>query len=371
MKLLFFLHSLSSGGAERVTATLANYWAKKGWQVTIVTVTGNESDFYSLDKTIQRIALGLDQASANTLSGLLNNAKRVNELRRVLRQIEPSVAISMMSTANCLLALAGSGLPLRKIGSERTYPPALPLGRVWERMRRWCYPRLDVLVAQTEDAADWLRKNAPARAVEVIFNPISFPLEKHEPIVQPYITKQAGGIGRYTLLAVGRLGKEKGFDTLLDVFASLASRHPNWQLVILGEGKLRGALEEKITTLQLTESVYLPGAVGNVGDWYDAADAYVLTSLYEGFPNTLLEALAHGLPAVAVDCDTGPRDIIRHNTNGFLIPLKDPVGLYEALDLLMCNEKLRKKFGECAIEVRQQFSVQSVADMWESLFDAA
>lgn len=362
---------MSSGGAERVTATLSNYWAKKGWQVTIVTVTSSESDFYALDKAIERIALGLDRGSASMLAGLLNNARRVYALRRVLRQVEPDVAISMMSTANCLLALAGSDLPLRTVGSERIYPPAMPLGLVWDGIRRWCYSRLDVLVAQTAQSADWLRANAPARAVEVIPNSVTFPMENHESTIQPYMINQSMPNTKYVLLSVGRLEEQKGFDNLLDVFASLASRHPNWQLVILGEGKLRGALEEKITTLQLTESVYLPGAISNVGDWYDAADAYVLTSLYEGFPNTLLEALAHGLPAVAVDCDTGPRDIIRHNTNGLLVPQEDPIGLREALDLLMCDEQLRKKFGECAVEVRQQFSVQSVADMWESLFDVA
>ena len=128
--------------------------------------------------------------------------------------------------------------------------------------------------------------------------------------------------GRKVLLAVGRLEVEKGFDWLIDAFSALATKYPEWDLVILGEGSLRATLEKQVQTSGLARRVFLPGRVGNVGDWYERANLYVMSSRFEGFGNTLGEAMAYGLPAVSFDCETGPRNIIRHETDGLLVPLE-------------------------------------------------
>lgn len=369
MKIIFFIHSLASGGAERVTATLANYWAAKGWTVIVVTVAGADRDFYALDDRIERIALNLDGDSMTTLQAVLANVRRIRSLRAVLCKKKPDIAVAMMATANVTLALAGWGLKLQTIGSERTFPPAMPLGRMWETLRQWTYPLLSGLVAQTSQSADWLKVHAAARRIAVIPNPLNYPLSVREPKIVPKDFLRQYGTS-HLLLAVGRLGKEKGFDRLLQTFSYLHTLYPDWALVILGEGKQRDALQALAVSLEIEDRVIFPGAVGNVGQWFEAADAYVLTSLFEGFPNALLEALAHGVPSVAVDCETGPREILRHDVDGLLVPQDDEEALTQALMKVMGDSALRARFSERAIEVREEYAVDRVARQWEQLFSS-
>ena len=165
MKLLFFIHSLSGGGAERVTANLANHWAAKGWDITIVTLAPRSLDFYALHPGVKRIALELAGESRNVVAGLWKNLHRVRALRQVLRQVQPDIALALMSTANVILALATRGLAnVCAIGSERTHPPQFPLGAQWEALRRSTYGRLAAVVALTQESAEWLKAAHPRPA---------------------------------------------------------------------------------------------------------------------------------------------------------------------------------------------------------------
>jgi glycosyltransferase involved in cell wall biosynthesis len=170
------------------------------------------------------------------------------------------------------------------------------------------------------------------------------------------------------LLAAGRLVDEKNFSLLIDVFKRLAAAHPGWDLVILGEGPLDKALRKQADDCGLGERVLLPGLAGNPGAWYARADLYVMSSRFEGFPNTLLEALAHGVPGVSFDCDTGPRDIIRHGTDGLLIPANDAQAMHQGLDKLMGDDAYRGQLAMRAGDARDRFSIERVAGMWESVF---
>lgn len=366
MKLLFFIFSLSSGGAERVTVNLANYWAAKGWEITIVSLTPLSHDFYELHPAVRRIPLELAGMSPTLLVGLWQNLRRVRALRRVLREVRPDIALAMMSTANVILALATWGLPnVRSIGSERTHPPQFPLGPLWERLRRRTYGRLVAVTALTRASAEWLRVNTGARRVPVIPNAALWPLPMQTPRITPASVCQPG---RYLLLAVGRLVADKGFDWLVDAFTNLAEKYPEWDLVILGEGFQRSGLQAHVRAAGLEKRVFLPGLAGNVREWYERADLYVMSSRREGFPNTLAEAMAHGLPAVSFDCDTGPRDIIRHEVDGLLVPPGDVVALRSALNRLMTDADLRAQFASRAVEARRRFSMERISGMWEELF---
>lgn len=368
MKLLIFIHSLAGGGAERVAATLANHWARRNWEITVVTLAPRQLDFYPLEPEVKRISLDLAGDSAHVLHGLAQNARRIWALRQVIRQSGPTVALSMMSTPNVLLAMATRGMGgLHAVGSERIYPPHLPLGRLWHAMRRRMYGRLDAIVALTQECASWVGSHSSARRIAVIPNPVSWPLPDNLPRVVP---DALCADGRKVLLAVGRLCSQKNFAMLVDVFARLAPRHPDWDLVILGEGPERPMLEQRIRDAGLGERVFAPGIAGNVGEWYARADLYVMTSRFEGFPNALAEALGHGLPAVSVDCDTGPRDIIRHGVDGLLVPPEDAQGLEHALGRLMEDTRLRAEMAFRAVDARDRFSIDKIAAMWEELFDS-
>ena len=365
MKLLILIHSMSSGGAERVTANLANHWAEQGWDISIVTLTTDSEDFYALLPAINRISLNLAIDSKNVVSSIINNIKRILAVRKILKSIKPKIALGMMTSANVYLALAGYGLhDIRIIGSEHTHPPQMPLGRMWEFLRKHTYKYLDHLAVLTSETQDWIRKSTNAKQVTVIPNAIPYPLTTQEPIFNPsnYLDNN-----NFYLIAVGRFGEEKRFDLLIKAFSSISRQYHNLNLIILGEGQLRQSLQAQIKDLQLESRVLMPGRVGNVGDWYAAADIYIMTSRFEGFPNTLVEAMAYGLPAISFDCDTGPRDIIRHGVDGLLVPPNNIPELVLAIEKLIDDESLRKEMAEKAIEVRERFSMEKITQQWERI----
>ena len=366
MKLLIYLHSLESGGAERVAANLANHWAKKGWEVTIATVEAVERDFYELDPRVGRIGFGLSGDSRGILQAATRNVARIRRLRAAIRDIRPDAALAMMTNANVVLALACRGLPrFCAVGSEHIYPAQVSVGRVWEVLRRMHYRGLHAVAALTPECREWIMRNTSAKQAPVIPNAAGWPLPLQEPVLPPDSLCKPG---RRILLGVGRLSYQKNFPLLIDVFARLAPRHPDWDLVILGAGPDHKALRAQAAEQGLSERVFLPGVVGNLRHWYERADLYVMSSHFEGFPNTLAEALAHGVPAVSVDCDTGPRDIIRHGVDGLLAPVGDPNVLEEALNQVMADGVLRAQFAARAVDARERFSMERVAGMWESLF---
>jgi len=366
MRLLIYIHSLENGGAERVVANLANYWASLGWAVTVVTVAPQARDFYVLDAGVGRRCLDLAGQGGGLFAGVVRTARRARALRRVLREVQPAVALSAMHTANVVLALAAHGLPgVRTVGSEHNFPPKAPMGVVWETLRRHAYGHLHAVVALTHECAHWLERHSHARRVPVIPNPVVWPLSQHAPQVSPATSCAPG---RQILLGVGRLSEEKNFTTLITIFARLAPLHPDWDLVILGQGTQRAALSAQVQAGGLGQRVFLPGSVGNVGDWYARASLYAMSSHFEGFPNTLVEAMAYGLPAVSFDCDTGPRDIIRQGIDGVLVAPGDVEGMASALDTLMRDSHARARFAQRAVDARERFSMEKISRMWETVF---
>ena len=269
----------------------------------------------------------------------------------------------MMTTANILLALAAKGLGIPAVGSERIHPPMLPLGTVWEWLRQHIYGQLDMLVALTKESAVWLKANTKIQKIEIIPNTVNYPITPQPPVIKPKFVSNS-----FNLIAVGRLSYQKGFDRLIQAFSTLASRFPEWNLTILGEGDCRQILEQQIAELGLEQRVSMPGVVGNLGDWYTEADLYVMTSLFEGFPNALGEAMSYGLPVISVDCDTGPRDIIRHQVDGLLVPQNDHHALVETLKMLMGDKMLRQQYAERSVEIRERLSIENISSLWEVLF---
>jgi glycosyltransferase involved in cell wall biosynthesis len=315
---------------------------------------------------VERITLNFEGISGNLLAATRNNILRIRSLRQVLQQTRPDVAIGMMSTASVLLAIARlCNSDCAIIASERSYPPMVPLGRMWQNLRRWTYPLTDRVVMLTSEGQDWLKKEIPSAHGVMIPNPISYPLATFEPRLPTHSVIRSD---RKLLLAVGRLSDEKRFDLLLTIFSTLAPTNTDWDLVILGEGTLRSRLEALVQSLGLNGRAFLPGRVGNVADWYMRADLYVMTSRFEGFPNTLSEAMAHGCAVMSFDCDTGPRELIRHQDNGLLVAANDADGFKEMLKMMMANEALRLQYASRAIDVRERYSLVRVVSMWERLF---
>lgn len=363
--ILLLVSSMNSGGAERVAASLVNAWAARGDVVTlVVTFSGRGGCFYPLSDTVKLIYLA--DLAGRTGRGAWDYCVRYWALRQFIRRLQPDIVVSLLTQVNVAAILASLGLARRVIVCERSYPPMLPIGLFWSFLRRITYPRAARVVMLSREGLHWLKSHIPNARGTCIPNPVPYPFPFGEPALAPerFVQPQ-----RKLLLAVGRLDEGKQFDHLLESFASLALRFANWNLVILGEGPERAKLEQQVAALGLGEQVMLPGLVGNMGEWYRRADLYVMSSRYEGFPNTLAEAMAHGCAAVSYDCDTGPRDIIRHEQDGLLVtPVGDVAALTKALDRLMRDDTERNRMATRAIEVRERYSMEKVLALWDELF---
>lgn len=362
--LMIVIHSLEGGGAERVAADMAAYWQSRGCEVSVVTQTDASGDAYTLPPGVIRHALGLAGDSGGGIRALWGNVWRLWVLHRLVRRHRPTVVLGMMTRSSILAILAAGRHGCRVIATEHTHPPIQALPPMWQRLRRWTYPRAQAVVALTHGTARWLDDHLPGVRAQVIPNAVDWPLADAEPALSATRPE-----GRYRLLAVGRLHPVKGFSCLLRAFAPLAGLFPEWDLTILGEGTERAALEALRDELGLRDRVNLPGRVGNIGAWYAASDLYVLSSVAEGLSNTLLEAMASGLPCVAFDCDTGPREIIRDGIDGVLVrPVQDAEALAARLSELMADAALRARYAHRAVDVRDRFGTARVMALWQQVF---
>lgn len=369
MKLALVISSLGGGGAERVMSLLANAWIDRGNEVTLITLASRQLDRFPLDPAVQRIALDVAGPSAHVWAALGHNAVRLRALRRAIVACRPDAVISFIAESNVRVLLAAAGLGVPVIISERTFLNGHHMRGVWRTMRRWLYPRAAAVVAQTRRCAADLAL-LTGRRIEVIANPVLDERAPGTPVHDGEACKPSVRSGTRTLLAVGRLAPEKGFDLLIEAFARLADRHREWDLVILGEGALRADLERRIALHNLGHRIALPGFDAHVRAAMRRADLFVLASRYEGFPNALLEAMAEGTACVSFDCDAGPRELIEHGRNGWLVPAGDAPALAAALDVLMRDADLRQRLGRRAREVTATYALPAILDQWNALLAA-
>jgi glycosyltransferase involved in cell wall biosynthesis len=361
VKLLFFISSLQCGGAERVCVTLCNHWAASGWDVTLATFDdGSELPFFPLDPRVRHVTLDLARRSTGLLRSIANNVRRLGVLRAFVRRERPDRILSFIDAINVLavLSAAGSGIPV--VVGERVDPAHHPIQRPWRILRRLVYARAFAIVVQTGSIADYFPRSW-GRRIAVIPNPVS----EVEPAEAGRAPRK-----RLTIVGMGRLETQKGFDLLIRAFAAVARSHPAWDLKILGEGSERAALEAQVRNLGLSGRVVLPGRDPAALAALRSSDLFVLSSRYEGFPNALLEAMACGLPVISFNCPSGPAEIVRDGVDGRLLPAEDVDALAAAISELAADEPRRRALGTAAALVASRFSVASIAARWERVLEA-
>ncbi len=364
--ILIFLGSLTGGGAERVAVALAGFLAKdKSFNVTLVTLDNKDRDFYTLDKAVKRVAMDKGGETSG-LAKFTSNIKRVTSFRFVLKNEKPDLVIAFMTRYAVIALLASMFTKIRVIVSERNYPPHRKNHGMWEALRKYVYRFADLHIVQTELIADWIKKNTKSNMVRVIPNSITWPLPKLPPTIE---TDSVLKDGDRVILAAGTFKHQKGFDLLLESMKTVMKESQNWKLVILGDEKytnyLTEAYNEFIAQNDLTDKVIMPGRAGNVKDWYERAEIFVLSSRYEGFPNVLLEAMSSGCACVSFDCKTGPAELITEGYNGFLIPDGDTDLLAKYVLRLMQDNSLRERLSSNAISVRETYSEEKIMNMWK------
>jgi glycosyltransferase involved in cell wall biosynthesis len=355
MRIVLVIASLTSGGAERVMTTLANHWASRGRDVALLTLDdGSDPPFYSLHPGVVHRPLG--DAGGRVPGGLGRGVRRVAALRDRIAEERPNAVISFIDQTNVLTLLATRGFGCPVIVSERVDPHLHRIATRWEVLRNVLYPTASSLVVQTGTARDYFSPRIQSRA-RVIPNPVLEPADRSRDDGH----RQAG----HTIVAMGRLTRQKGYDLLIDAFGRLASRFPDWRLCIFGEGPEREALERQRDGLGLGERVRLPGTTRRPLDKMRAGDLFVLPSRFEGFPNVLGEAMACGMPVIACDCPSGPSQLIRNEVDGLLVPPERVDLLSPALERLMARPEERARLAAHAPAVLTRYGLQRVAALWE------
>ncbi len=358
MRIGFVIPGLGPGGAERVATLLANEWTRRGHEVVFATFEefGGEP-FFPVDKQVEihRLGAALSRGLAQQIS---HNTKRVARLRSWLKQHRPDAAVAFMTEANVLALWAGLGTRIPVVVSERNQPERPGLGALHRLARRVSYPFAAAFVAQTEQIAGWARSRFKI-PVTVIPNPI-----RHEAGSK----SEQPSDGRI-LLSIGRLNKQKGYDVLLKSFAAVSGKHPDWRLVIYGEGPERAHLEELRRKSPCPERITLPGATKCAGGALARAGLFVLPSRFEGYPNALLEALGSGLPVIATDSPGASAEILAHGEYGLLVPPEDHSALTVALDRMMCSALLRASFAAKARDAVAHLHVAEISVRWLELVE--
>jgi len=349
--------SLEGGGAERVMSEMANYWAQRGWRVTLATWSGpNIEDFYSLDPEVSRVWLDVHSPNSSLFAKARSNLARVFRLRRLLRASRPDVILSFIHTSNVLTIVAAAGLPVRVVISERGCAGQVgeeslySLSFSWRALRKLLYARSDAVTALNCESAQWLKK--ACRVEATVIPPALRPL--------PEIRVEREDL----ILGVGRLHAAKGFDLLLKAYARVISDFPNWRLVLIGKGPQRSMLINLCEELNLTRRVEFLDPVRDVHLWMARAGLVVLPSRFEGFGNTVLESLAMGAAVISTN-SPGPASLIEDRTNGRLVPVDDSESLTRVMAELMSQPETRVRLGGAAMNVRKRFRQDRIMRKWE------
>jgi glycosyltransferase involved in cell wall biosynthesis len=357
------VNQLYDGGAARVAVYLANAWAERERRVLILTTDlGQAAPFYPLHPGVAHQAMDLRAVSRNPLEAVGHNFSRLVQVRRHIRASRPDLLVSFLDRNNIMCLLATRGMrSIPTIISERTDPHGRSIGGAWAFLRRLTYPWADCLVTQSAHAMAYFPASVRGRG-RVIPNPVYRP-----PAAAPADARRE----RPRILALGRLHRIKGHDLLVDAFALIAERFPDWELCIHGDGPERDSLQARIQAQGLADRITLGPNIADVGSSLRDADLFVLPSRVEGFPNALAEAMAWGLPVVSFDCASGPGELIRHDWDGLLVPPLDVPALAAAMGRLMADPGERARLGARAVEVLTRFSAGRVMDLWESAIQSA
>lgn len=364
-RIVILIGSMARGGAERVAATLANAWSDAGREVWLVsTYLGDRFTGYPR-RTKVSVAHLIDAVSQRKRWRWLDALRKAVALRRMIRTIHPDVVLSFLTNVNVLAisSLGTAQVPL--IISERTDPAAdVDLSRTLRMARVLVYPFADALVVQTAAAAErYAARLRRVARIEIIHNPLPKELDD-----SPLRSRHEGPGGR--VIAMGRLSPEKGFDSLIEAYANALASDSSWSLQIWGDGPLHSELTQLIEKLHLRERVQLCGATTQPWVAMAAAQIFVLPSRYEGFPNAMLEAMAVGLPCVAFDCPSGPRELADGGSAAIIVPAGDVSQLALALRQFAADREARRALGErAAAHVRRAFGEQRVIEHWDRLID--
>ncbi|MDV5136739.1 glycosyltransferase family 4 protein [Enterococcus lactis] len=341
-KYLFIIPSLSKGGAERVVSVLASELIKQGRECVVVTHFRAEKEYPIEDKVKVVCLSGLDEIEYRKRINKKYLLQLAYQLRKVIFREKPDYIIPFLWTT-CIrtdIALMGSSYKKAVIQTVRNNPYIYPESKFEKKYRDMLVRKSRKTIVQNNDQKQYFSTNIQNK-IFVLPNPIS------ERLLQ---VKRSQDSVLFRIVGVGRLEEQKNFEMLIDSVAEVYRSYPEVRLDIYGEGSLFEKLQKHINKFGLNEIITLKGRSNDYDEIYGKASAFVLSSDFEGMPNTLMEAMAVGIPCISTDCPTGPKDIIQSYKNGILVPVGNVGELSRSIVTVIQDEKLRKKFGHEAKE---------------------
>lgn len=359
-KIAFHLNCLCQGGAERVVSNLANQFAKEGYKVYVATEWYDKNEF-ELDERVTRVHVGLreEDEKKNRITKFL---LRVKYLKEFVKEYQPDVLIPFAHRANyrALMAAGNSKVPV--VVCVRTDPVGHYDHFTDKIQIKWLFPKASGAVFQTTGQRDFFKPYLQNNST-VILNPIN---SKYFGVKHPEVKEKA-------VVHHARLIDFKNQPMLCRAFIRVHEKHPDYVLKIFGPDSKDGTKEilERIIKENNAENyIFLMGASNELEKEIPKGEVYAYSSIWEGMPNSLLEAMAMGMPVVATDCPCGgPRTIIRNEENGLLIPMKDEDALVEGICRLIEDKDLAKRLGKEASRIEEIGNTRVIFEQWRDFLE--
>lgn len=366
MKILFHINSMGRGGAEHVVSILGSHFVQGGNEVVLTTEWTAQQE-YPVDGHIRRIPVGLS-AQDEKKGRFTKIWLRYARLRKCIRQEKPDIVISFCNKANFRSAFAMLGMRIPLLVSVRNdpqtdYAPYKIPAKIMEKKAAGC-------VFQTPDAMKFFSERFQEKSC-IIFNPLSDEYcgqeEPAEELAEE-LAIEAGQERRKEIVTVGRISRQKNQKLLICAFQNILQRYPDYTLKIYGdvqEEDLYLELKQYIAENGLQGKVLFMGVADSLWKVLPGASVFVLPSDYEGMPNTLIEAMALGLPCIATDCPCGGAAmLIENNVSGILIPAGDREALQEALCAVLGDSARAGSMGSNAKNILEKVHPDKICDEW-------
>ena len=362
MKVLIYSSNLDGGGAQRTTLNIANGLCKSGHEVCLVCGSTNGPYKESISGAIQLHDL-------NQRSSKFNFFKLI----KLIRAFRPNVVFAAQPESSVVIYYSSKlsfvrSTTLLRESNFRSY------GKIKKTFRyfitAFAYRNSSGVVALSKGVKSDLiaRYGINEKKIHVIYNPVDLAGITVKKCADPDISicpEWRAGNG-FKLIAVGRLEEQKGFDLLVNAMAGLTDLPI--KLMILGEGGQRSNLMCLVRELNLEDRVFMPGFVNNPYAYISRADAFVLSSRWEGFGHVIVEAMACGAPVISFDCQSGPGEIISHGVNGLLVSPESVEGLKNMIMALSHDDRLQGKLKFSAFGRAQDFEQQRIVQKFADLF---
>ncbi|MDO4499714.1 MAG: glycosyltransferase [Erysipelotrichaceae bacterium] len=351
-RILMINSSLTNGGSEHVMVLLANELSNRDYVVDMVICNKDLPETYILNDKVNKL-----KYDPKNLKGHAFVIGLILFIRKCMKQKKYHTVISFMMNYNVLTLIAGLGLKQKIIVSERANPKLVDdYGVLFKTAEQLLYPLASKIVFQTEEVKDYYKKSIKKLGV-VIPNPVN-----------PDIVEEWVGEDSKTITSIGRLTTQKNYPLLLRAFSIYSKQYPDYNLKIYGQGPLLNELKEYAKELKIDSKVSFEGFTTQVYKHLRESKMFVMSSDYEGISNTMIEALAMGVPTICTDCPVGgARMMIEDGKNGFLVPVGDETSLSQKMVIISSDSKLSKKISEEALKIKNYYSIKEITNLWEKI----